>query len=522
MDTPKEIGSLEKRTERFKAAKGRRDSWENLWRKAFNYAIPNKEVFTERTKGGQRNQQVYDETAVRSVPKFATRLQAALVPTWSQWAKLVPGGQLDEDNEIEIPPGFEDTLEGDAPDEILESYTGVVFDYIHHSNFSAQAFEAFQDMAISTAALLIEPDEEHVFKTTAIPLHTFYRDVQCDRTFWRCHETECAKITERFPDAELTPELERMITHKPSQKVKLIEGTIYDRERGEYHLIVMLEGKNKADIYYENLGVSSPWVVFGWDMTPGEIYHRGPVLEVLPAILSLNKMWEIYLQNCALKASGVWTGSNGDGSWNPTQVRIAPGTVIPVASNERANPSLQRLDVGGDLQYLDYGMKEKTRVIESVLFANPMGGVEDSPVRTLGENMLRVQDMLEQSGASFSLLERDFVAVSMQRIIHLLQEAGKVPVIAVDGEAVTLKMQSPLAQARDIESLGAVQQYLQFGAMFLPPEAQQVMYNSQEMLEYIQEKTGVPASFVNDEEGQKQAVAGLQAIANAAQGQQIE
>lgn len=492
---------------RFKESKSRRDPWEPLWRRAFNYSVPNKEVFTNRSKGAQRNAQVFDETAVRSVPKFATRIQAALVPSWAQWAKLVPASALSE--EVEIPEAFAEVIQGDDSEEVLESYTDRVFEYIHHSNFASQAFEAFQDLSISTAALFIESDETDVFKCTAVPLHTFYRDVYCEKTFWREHEIECANILSRWPDAKLPSELTQQIENKPETKVKVIEGTIYDKEMGEYELVIMLD-KQKTIIFEENFGASSPWVVFGWDMTPGELYHRGPVLSVLPAILSLNKMCEILLQNSALKAAGVWTGSMGDGSWNPNNVRIIPGTVIPVGTNESSNPSIRPLDVGGDLQYVDYVITQKTRVVEEALFANPMGDVGEAPVRTLGENMMRVQDMLQQAGASFSLLERDFVAASLKRIVHLLTEAGKVPEIKIDGEAITIKMQSPLAQARDAEGLGSLDQFFASVAA-LGPEYMRVLLDGEKVYEYAQQHTGLPADFINDEEKQEAAMQAMMA-----------
>lgn len=510
---PSDVGTEASLIVRFKKAKAARAPWESLWRKAYDYAIPDKQVFYDTEKGRQRNAQVFDETAVKAVQKFATRVQAAITPTWSEFTKLVPGGMVDDDTAIDIPEAFEHMFE-DVHDagELLESYTEKVFHYLHHSNFSSQTFEAFQDLAITNGAMLCEDHEVDGLSFKAEPITNLF--LECGpngeyETTWRYVNSKARDILRLWPDATLPEDLAKEVERKPTAEHRFIEGTIYEPKLAAYHLVVIHE-KKKSAIYYRELGESNPWTIFPWRRSPGEIYSRGPILDVLPAILSLNKIWEFVLQNAAYKAAGAWTGST-DGAWNPFTVQIIPGTIIPVGSNDHRNPSLRELPVGGDLQYIDWLIGQKQSQIEQALFANPMGDI-DSPVRTLGENMLRVQDMLEEAGASFSLLETEFVAKIMKRVIFLLVRAGKLPEIKVDGKAITLKMTSPLAQARDAQELNKTNLFMQTVAP-LGEELMQMKINPHEFYENAARRSGVPVKTVYSEDDLKQMA---QDVTNAA------
>ena len=59
---------------------------------------------------------------------------------------------------------------------------------------------------------------------------------------------------------------------------------------------------------------------------------------------------ELLLKNASLNIAGVYTAID-DGVLNPQTIRVAPGAVIPVASNGGSRgPSLQPLPRSGDLQ----------------------------------------------------------------------------------------------------------------------------------------------------------------------------
>lgn len=490
---------------RFGDAEKRRLNWEDLWETAFQYAIPHKEVFSNRTRGRQQNVQVYDETAVEAVPKFATRVQSALVPPWTTWAKLVPGSSADPDQAVEPPPGY--GFEATTLAELFEEMTDIMFAHIHQSNFSSQAFEAFQDLTIAPGALLAESDPVKVLNFTAVPISELYLECGPDgsyETVWRKHRVKGRHIKRKWPDASLSSDLAKQVESSPDAEHVIIEGTIYEPTTGDYHLKV-IHKRQQTFLVERNLGGSSPWIVFPWSRTPGEIYSRGPVISILPAILTLNKAAEFILKGAAWKIMGLWTGVD-DGVWNPYSVKLEPGTIIPVGSNATADPSIRPLDVGGDVNFADWFMQQKQRKVERALFANPIGDVQSTPVRTLGENMLRMQELLEESGASISLLESEFVARVLKRCLFVLQESGHLPAlgddgtaIEIDGELIQIKMQSPIAQARDAQELGALGQWAASAGGALG-EGAMVWLNPGETAQYIQEQTGLPKRLIRTQQ----------------------
>ena len=65
---------------RYKKAKGRWNSWTDLWEEIYDYVIPHRESFFQESSAQRRTENIYDETAVVGLPKFASRLQLGFFP----------------------------------------------------------------------------------------------------------------------------------------------------------------------------------------------------------------------------------------------------------------------------------------------------------------------------------------------------------------------------------------------------------------------------------------------------------
>ena len=107
---------------------------------------------------------------------------------------------------------------------------------------------------------------------------------------------------------------------------------------------------------------------------------------------------EITLGNAALQMTGVFTGRS-DGIFNPHTARIAPGSILPVASNDSSNPSLRPLPLSGNLGIADGMLEMMQNNIRKSLFSDPMGELSD-PVRSATEQVMRNQEFLKQSALS--------------------------------------------------------------------------------------------------------------------------
>ena len=137
---PKGLGTIKELIERFDVAKKSRQPWVTHLRECYDFSLPQRETFDRHSPGAKKNTEVYDGTAVIGLQKFASRLQATLVPPWRHWSILVPGSEIPSQHHPEI-------------QKQLDQVTKIIFDHINHSNFATQSHEAFLDLGVSTGVM---------------------------------------------------------------------------------------------------------------------------------------------------------------------------------------------------------------------------------------------------------------------------------------------------------------------------------------------------------------------------------
>ncbi|MGB2191022.1 MAG: portal protein [Luminiphilus sp.] len=501
---PSELGTTEDLVKRFQAAKKQRSTWQTHLRECYEYALPQRNTMTQFSRGQKKNEDIYDSTAVVGTQKFASRLQATLIPPWREWSMLVPGSEIPEDEHEKIQP-------------VLDDITKIIFDHINHSNFATQAHESFLDLAVSTGVLALEENDtaESALEFHSAPLAEIYPEAGprgTIETVWREHKVPARHIDRLWPGAQLSETMKKKASERPDEKCSLIEGTIYLPKRGYWHQCV-LEEASKEYIFGQDYDVS-PWIVFREYVVPGETLGRGRIMQVLPDIKTANKVVEYVLKNAALAISGVYTAAD-DGVINPYSIRLTPGAIIPVGSNDNANPTLRPLDRSGDIQFSALVLDDLRKRINKALFAEPFGEV-DSPVRSATEMAIRNQELVQDSGSAFGRMQTEFVEKIIKRAVSILKRAGKIPDIRVDGKEVTIKHTSPLARAQDQDDLVAVNQYLQTVGQ-LGPEVLGLGTKLEEFPGYIGKKLGLDADLLRTEvEREEMAQTAMQAEQTAA------
>lgn len=439
--------NVEKLLKRFGAAKARREMWRSLFQEAYDYALPQKETFNFHSPGQKKNRHIYDSTAPMGVRTYAARLQSAHTPPWQQWFDFVAG--------TDTPKGDRDQVNKE-----LEQSTEIFFNHLNESDFSNQSNESDQDLAISTGAMFFEEgnelEGEPLFKFTSIPLAQLYLEPGegVRNTGWREHEVQVRDLTTMWPTGEFGSDLEKQIKEQPESKVMIVNGVV--KQDGEFHQVVIYEAKKQ--LIFTQTFDTSPLIIWRTNVIPGETYGRGPAIDVLPDIRTVNKVKEYILKNAAIQMTGIYT-ANSDGSWNPHTVTLAPGSIIPVSSNSNQNPSLKALENSGRLDVGMLILEDLQANINRAFFANPLGEVSD-PVKSATEQMLRTQEMLRTSGAQFGRLNTEKIKPIVERGVAILAANGRMPPLKVNGKEITIQMQSPLAKAEAMEEFGNFQVWL--------------------------------------------------------------
>jgi len=195
---PKQLGNVEQLIQRFDAAKARKAPWLSHLRECYEYALPQRDNFSGQAKGAKKNTAIFDSTAVIGTQKFASRLQASLVPPWRKWSILESGSDVDDQDK-------------ENNQEILDQITSIVFDHINHSNFATQCHEAFLDLAISTGAMTIKetskPGSASMLEFDAVPINELFLEEGPNsiiETVWREHSIPARNIDRLWPGAELS------------------------------------------------------------------------------------------------------------------------------------------------------------------------------------------------------------------------------------------------------------------------------------------------------------------------------
>jgi hypothetical protein len=485
---PPKLGTVDDLTKRFEAAKSVRARWDTVLMDCYKYAAPKRDTLSGQGKGQRRDPEIVDSTAELGVEQFATRLQAMLVPPWMQWVKLVPGS--------DIP----DQLKGRAQD-YLDQVSKKLFDHLNHSNFASQAHEAFTDLAVSTGAITLERSDgpTSLLGFNAVPLAELVPEEGPRgtlETIWRQHEVVARNIKRLWPDADLSEKCKSLLADKPDTRVQIVEGTIYEPEAGLYYQCCM-EKEAKHLIYMREYKVS-PWIVFRESVRPGEVLGRGRVMSVLADIKMLNAVQKWGIKSLALQTAGVYTAAD-DGVINPFSVKIEPGSIIAVGSNDSQNPTLRPLPMAGNPQLQQYGVEELKKSINRVLFAEPFGDM-DAPVRTATEISMRNQEMMQQSGSAFARLQTEFIEKIVRRSIDILMEEGEIQPLEINGKLVTIKHTSPLAKVQDQEDLTSVRVLLEAAMAFGNHELMAATLKMENLLPWMATKLGVDSALVRSEE----------------------
>ncbi len=488
--------------QRYSNAKGNWENWRSIYDEAYAFTIPQKDPWPEEvSEGVRKNIWVYDTTAVTSARRLVSRLHASLVPPGEQWFELEAGENITNPN---------DKKELNAQ---LQLFTSIIFRILNESNFDLVVNELLQDLIIGTGSMMILEGEGKVvvrFKSVATnvvyPEGDAFDEIE---TVWRDFNCVSGRdINVIWPKAKIPETIERTMASDPSATFNFIEGVVYQNDKKNYHHCVIESGTNKylLDIETE----SSPWVVARWSKASNEVGGRGPVLDAMPTIRSLNRLVEDILRNVGLSTSPPWMAAS-DGVFNPYLFEIQPNKIIPISRQSMGDLPLQKLDVAGDIRTGTLEVQDLRQQIKDALFDNPVRPVE-SPAQTATEIMIRQQQFMEEIGPAFGRLSVELLPRIINRVIYIAQRKGLLPTaLKIDNKNINIRYKSPLVRSAQIQKIQNLQNYNTIMQSITGPELSLGSMNLEMIPAWLADKLDVDDQLIKSPAEIQQLIATLQA-----------
>ncbi len=426
-------------------------NWRSIYYEAFAYTIPQKNPWPQYfIPGVRKNISVYDITAVTATRRLVSRLHSSLVPPGEQWFELEAGQEVQDPNAVK-----------DLNQE-LQLYTKIIFRALNDSNFDLVINEFIQDLTIGTAGLMIlEGEGDKLLKFKSVGMDVIYPEGDAFddiETVWRDFKDVCgADILRVWPKAKLTSSIQQRYESDKLAKFNFIEGVVYQPNKKNYRHCVWEMGCD-YDYILDIESKSSPWIVARWSKASNEVGGRGPVLDAMPTIRSLNRLVEDILRNVGLSTSPPWMAAS-DGVFNPYLFEIEPNKIIPISRQSMGDLPLQKLDVSGDIRTGTLELQDLRQQVKDCLFDNPVRPV-DSPAQTATEIMIRQQTFMEEIGPAFGRLSVEMLPKIINRVIFILQKKGYLPdALKVDSKMVNIRYKSPLVRSAQVQKIQNLQNY---------------------------------------------------------------
>jgi hypothetical protein len=467
------------------------------------YYLPGKEF-----QGTTQNTRVYDTTAVEGVKTFVSKLHDTMTPPQVQW------GFLEVDTAMVDDPSEENNLAiiQEAQME-LDAYMRHLFTYIHGSNFDVVINECYFDLSIGTSALVINQyNDDQPFLCTSIPMDKLAIEEavngNIESWFRTWQNLKICELHTRWPGILMTPNLLALIAADPDATIKNIyEGVAYFVNQPQKYCYAVWADN---DLLYTQWLDSNPGIIWRFQKTNNETWGRGPVMEALPSMISLNEMARVELASANLNVFKPFMGFS-DAVFNPHTFQLQPFTIIPIAPiGTGGQVPLIPLPNTADPNFAQMTMMDLRMQIKALLFAEQPQDSRSVQPQTAYELSIKQQTLAEKIGPLFSRMQQEFLWPVIKRFAFILNSMGKLPYPKVGNIPIKFKYKSPLALAKGRGDVERFTQFVQLLQGVMGTEAAQLYINPKTTPYLLAQALQVDERFLNKSDDVKRVMQQVQ------------
>jgi hypothetical protein len=286
---------------------------------------------------------------------------------------------------------------------------------------------------------------------------------------------------------------------------KIYEGVMYKPELGKYPYCYMVT--TDMDILFCEYLESNPGIVWRFQKTNNEIYGRGPIVDALPSIISLQEMARVELASANLNTFRPYMGFS-DSVFNPHTFKLEPFTIIPIAPiGSGGQFPLQPLPESANPQFAQLTINDLRYQIKQLLYSDDQENLAQASKQpdTAYEIANKKNQLAQRIGPLFSRLQQEFLWPLIKRVSYILDRMGLLPQPKIDGKLVQFKYKSPLALAKGQEEISRFTNWVQLMQGIFGPQVTQMFINPEVAPWVIAEQMQVDKRYLNTPEGVKQA-----------------
>lgn len=492
---------LETLRKRYNAAKYVADLWIPIQQAAYFYTIPFRNRYYlpgKEFQGTTQNTRVYDTTAVEAVTTFVSKIHDAMTPPKVQWGYL----EID-DSMVDDPTTDANRVLLEDAQMVLNAYMRRLFTFIHASNFDVTINECYYDLAVGTAALVInQVNDDMPFMCTSIPADKLAIEEAVNGNIESWFRTwQNLKISElhlRWPNIVITPNLQALVSSDPDAVIRNVyEGVAYfSNQPKKYCYAVWADN----DLLYTQWLDSSPGIVWRWKKVNDETWGRGPVMEALPSIISLNEMARVELASANLNTFRPYMGFS-DAVFNPHTFKLEPFTIIPIAPiGTNGQVPLIPLPNSANPEFAQMTMADLRMQIKQLLFAEQPQDSRSVQPQTAYELAMKQSTLADKIGPLFSRMEQEMGWPIIKRCAYILHTMGILPYPKVGKLPIKFKYKSPLALSKGRADVERFLQFVQIMQGIMGPEATQLYINPKNTPYMLAESLQIDERYLNKPE----------------------
>jgi hypothetical protein len=491
---------------RYKKAQGVADLWMALHQACYFYAIPNRNKFwrPQEQQGEMRGARVYDTTAIEGAKTFVSKIHTAMTPPQTQWGFLSLSDEFDGSDEEAVQAQRE-----------LDAYMTKLFKYIHASNFDVVINECYFDLAVGTSCLVVNQyNDKQPLLFTSVPMDKLAIEEamtgRIESWYRNWENVKINEITKRWPKGKLSARMIQDADADSSATVRMVyEGVMYEpkNEDAPYTYMVC---SDDHEIYTEKFEIN-PGIVWRFQKTNNDVFGRGPVMDALPSIISLNELARIELASANLNVFRPFMAFS-DAVFNPHTFKMQPMGIIPIAPiGAQGQVPLIPLPETANPQFAQITIADLRMQINRLLFAeSPVPDTGSKQPESATAIMTATQELAKKIGPLFSRLQQEFLWPVIDRCMYILDKMGLLPLPSVKKKYVQFVYRSPLALAEGQQQIARFTQFYQLLQGIAGPEFAQIFVNPSMYPWVIADLMQIDSRFLNDPDMVTQTAQDLQ------------